>query len=935
MSDGPFKFAWCGGTIQEQQTIVTNGTTHGGEVKQFNIVGDIGGPAGSQQIRYLASNEGLEIGALYTVEGPGITPGTFFLYDNTPLAAEDSINLNQPTGTYKSATFTVTQSVVIGQAVATMSQGSNVLLLGDIDLAPGVYAVSGTGIGQTTVPPPPDTGGTPTGGVSVLIVASAWMEYLGGGVGHMYIMAAQAHTTTGTDSFGQPTSRTTFSVGTQQVVAVATGDFPIEIAGMPTADAYRVSSIPGTVLGGLQPGSRYNISGNGIAPGSTFVAPDPGATEIMLDLPTTASNFGALITITGPRTPDTDFDPAIHNRFDEDVIGLEITHEEGNFASLTIDLKNPGTGLLATGRNLWCWLSWDQAWTPDGTAEPNLIPLFNGRLVGVPRLAASEIVQLTFLARPDDFNYQKQQLVDQLSEFPFYDPIWITQNATPDTVLETYSALWHIDRVSLALTTSDIVEGEDGTIEIDESQAFYENFSLSYGAPPLTSVTISATVGWTQQAEGLLDVTQNIVSAFHDAGSPYPMAFPRFGLHGGGGGLIACLCGDGLRTDWPKPGTNIGGGWSLTTRNDDSGVPLCYCNDASRTTQGGWIQPQYYSVNFSGQQPPPSQEGNTTDQSNVNVFTQPVGQWEARFPVNVYKIKMTLDYRANRRRTETLTAVLTADVQRELSDSSDQDTEDMSFTSEYVDTGVDIGGGVPIGTPAMRSYFQTDRGRMSYEYLLLAARAKLRARARSVDVTFAVKWTDALGLGIGLRNSVTLFDRRLPGGVCTGKVKSYKLSVADGTMFGEFTLGCTIGNGNPTVPVEGTDTYVEPDYAVQGYQTVSGGQVVLLDGELAYQPLDEFIVVDDGLDITNITAAKAVNECVVVNGLMTQLHSLKIFQGTVGPTFGDPVNTMRTLTTTVTLDMKPVAGSEFHASFYPALSQLALPMTIDLAAEAA
>ena len=226
---------------------------------------------------------------------------------------------------------------------------------------------------------------------------------------------------------------------------------------------------------------------------------------------------------------------------------------------------------------------------------------------------------------------------------------------------------------------------------------------------------------------------------------------------------------------------------------------------------------------------------------------------------------------------------------------------------------------------------QTDRGRASYEYLLLAARAKLRARARSVDVTFAVKWTDAIGLGIGLRNSVTLYDRRLPGGVCTGKVKSCKLSVADGKMWGEYTLGCTIGNGNPTIPVAGTDTYAESDYVI-GYQAVAGGQVVLLDGELAYQPLDEFIVVDDGLDITHITADKAVNECVVVNGLMTQLNSLKIFQGTVGPTFGDPVNTMRTLTTTVTLDVKPVSGSEFHASFYPALSQLALPMTIDLAA---
>src|SRR5205823_6610421 len=101
--------------------------------------------------------------------------------------------------------------------------------------------------------------------------------------------------------------------------------------------------------------------------------------------PVRASAQNALVTISGPRTPDAPFDPSIHNRFDEEVLSIEITQDEGGFATLNIDLKNNGVGYLATGRNLWCWLSLDRNWESGGT--PDLQPIFNGRLVGVPELA--------------------------------------------------------------------------------------------------------------------------------------------------------------------------------------------------------------------------------------------------------------------------------------------------------------------------------------------------------------------------------------------------------------------------------------------------------------------------------------------------------------------------------------------------------------------
>jgi hypothetical protein len=153
-------------------------------------------------------------------------------------------------------------------------------------------------------------------------------------------------------------------------------------------------------------------------------------------------------------------------------------------------------------------------------------------------------------------------------------------------------------------------------------------------------------------------------------------------------------------------------------------------------------------------------------------------------------------------------------------------------------------------------------------------------------------------------------------------------------MLGEFTLGCTIGTDEAISPQAGVPSYVNAGYVFSGYQTMPGQQVALAGSEIAYETFDSFAVVDDGLDLTNLTADKAINLCVVHNGLSTQLPEMAKFQNTVAPTGGDPLNTMRTLTTTVTLDLKPVAGSEFHTRFYPAVTPLLLPKTIDLSAVA-
>jgi hypothetical protein len=922
---GPFYFAWAGGPVQEQVTLITNGNTHGGQPAIGTTVGD----TKLLQVVNLASTSNLEEGAFYRIEGATIHSDTYFVYDSGILSgAPGSLNLTSPASTANSVQLKITSAAIVGDAVGTFSAGSNVVAFGGgIDLPAGVYGIRGTGIAAVFLTET-HTGQTTGSTTQLVTTGSAFFEYDGAsGSAHMQYMVANP---TIDQPIGTDVTTTSYTVAKQPAFATASGQFPVVITGIPDGNWYSITSMPDGVLSSLTTGLVYNITGNGLQTGTTFIAPS-GGNEITIDQPATSAQLNAILTITGPRTPDTAFDPAVHDRFDADILDIDISHEEGSFATLSVRMRltNPNIGLLALGRQLWCWLSWDQAWTPGGSATPDLVPLFNGRLVGVPKLQANEIVQLEFLARPDDFGAQKLALSQALSVLPYYDPVWLAANVNIDTVLETYSALWHIDRTTLGVTISDLLQGEDGTVIVEEQTSLYENFTLSYGQPPLVAVTVTGTVTWQQQSGGYLDVTQKIVDAFAAQNSPWHDSFPKpEGDTGpGGGGLISFLSGDAMQQNWPQPGTAIGGGWSLSTLNDGSGYPLCYIWNAVWPI--GWLKSKTYNVTVSAQMPTTQTNADGT-QNDATMLTAQYSTYIYGFPLSIYKVRMVLRWEADRKRTETITAVMTADVQRLLSDSAENDRESVELTSEYVGQGVDPGGEVPIGTLAYRSYFQTDRGTASFEYLLLAARAKLRARARAVDITFAMPWNASLG--VGLRHSVTLFDRRLPGGAATGKVKSYKLSVTEGRMLGEFTIGCSIGNGVASTAVSGVNAYVDDGYVDLGYQVVVGGQRMLLTDELAYQSLEEFAVDDDGLDLTRaLTIRGAVNFCTVINGLLDQLQGLGPYQQTVGSSGpGDPSSVIRQLSTQVTLDMKPVQGAEFHTSFFPAVSALALPRTIDL-----
>src|ERR1700747_3629527 len=194
---------------------------------------------------------------------------------------------------------------------------------------------------------------------------------------------------------------------------------------------------------------------------------------------------------------DTGFGSAFE-RVDEEIFALEIKHEEGQVPTLDIAIRNPRVGLLSPGRKVWAWLAYQP---PSGSG---VIPLFFGVLVGVPTNLFAELVTLQFIARAPDYIRRKQAAAELLKVRPYWDPVFIDEarRDDPDAILEGWSALYHVDRVSLAVTASDILVGEDGVVTFSGDDAFYDSVSLSLGQPPLTNIQVQGCVNWTQRTFG-------------------------------------------------------------------------------------------------------------------------------------------------------------------------------------------------------------------------------------------------------------------------------------------------------------------------------------------------------------------------------------------------------------------------------------------------
>ncbi|MBR0687354.1 hypothetical protein JQ594_15590 [Bradyrhizobium manausense] len=238
----------------------------------------------------------------------------------------------------------------------------------------------------------------------------------------------------------------------------------------------------------------------------------------------------------------TAFDPGLHNRMDEYIFSLQRVLAEGDKPTLELVIRNPHIGLLNSARKQWAWLARDV----NGT----ITPIFYGRLVAAPKDIFKELMTINLVAWPVDFFNQRQKLAEQIKVSGPYDPVFldVTKRDDPDALLEAVSGLYHVDPASHVVTISDILNGEDGNIDITADQHLYDEMNADLDQNfALTAILMDATVTWNQTGQGYIDMGRQ---------------------------SIASYAGDAIISEWPKPLQALGGGYTVAFANahDAAGV---------------------------------------------------------------------------------------------------------------------------------------------------------------------------------------------------------------------------------------------------------------------------------------------------------------------------------------------------------------------------
>jgi len=526
---------------------------------------------------------------------------------------------------------------------------------------------------------------------------------------------------------------------------------------------------------------------------------------------------------------------------DEGIASLKVEQAENDFAKLSIYVKHPKIGLLNILRKQWAWLAYRK-----GDTAGTIVPLMHGQLITIPSDFVGEGVIFEFLGKPLDFLSQKVGVALTLMTAPNYEPIFIdpakrltvnddyTYTGDPDTVLQGWSRVWDIDRITGQVRTTDILTGEDGT-EVFASNEIKPEIKPQIKDPPATGLTIIGTVPWTQQQSGSLKVGDWFINAYNALS---------------------------IKNDWPKVGSSLAGSWKIgdgTYAIDVNGLEgavvqqfgFNYENKDKKHVNGDVMSIQFMNCAF------PTQSGQFIKISESIQNGHKPGGWEdfqndiligdevsqnipLHYNANVMLVALaqvncglTLGYDAGIKRTETITIKMTANVQPLINQPDPSAVTETIGPLNGTDVGIPIDGVTPLNSPTGNNFFPTDRGKSARDYLISIGLAHFKQRARAIELTADIPFERAIELSC--RKNATLYYSKLPGGVATGKIIRYGFS-ADGnatTMSGFVTIGCCIGYGGSVSADAGEDDYIDDDYIDDYYERT--GEVVSL-GEVGYTP---------------------------------------------------------------------------------------------------
>lgn len=369
-----------------------------------------------------------------------------------------------------------------------------------------------------------------------------------------------------------------------------------------------------------------------------------------------------------------------HHRMDEYVFSARRILSEGEKPKLELEIENPHVGLLSALRKQWCWFAWDNG--------SEIVPLFFGRVLGVPNDVQAETITVTFISWPSNYVKQLQRVAETMKVPPFYDPVFtdVSKRDDPMSIFESHSKLVCVDPVTLIVSTSDILDAEDGNVDFTTDDHFYDSVQITPGSVPKTSVYVDATVSWTQTARGYVDMGNKVFTTYTGDGIlsewPNPMSVIADGLTVFTSSAFDVLGTTNIVT------TTVSSSWQNKEKHHEDGDTLSFTSSfTAPQIHGDYISRVLTYNNQTGFLDPFAVDGDG-DPSPTNIPAS-VSSTTAYVPKWVVSTSLVLEYRAARPHTERVVFRLNADVQSTtLNPQVSEDSESITISGSDV--------GVPI-----------------------------------------------------------------------------------------------------------------------------------------------------------------------------------------------------------------------------------------------
>jgi hypothetical protein len=256
-------------------------------------------------------------------------------------------------------------------------------------------------------------------------------------------------------------------------------------------------------------------------------------------------------------------------------------------------------------------------------------------------------------------------------------------------------------------------------------------------------------------------------------------------------------------------------------------------------------------------------------------------------------------------------------------------------------------GGQP-GNIQQSAFYSADRGARAIEFMLSKCAARMRQRARAVEIGCEIPF--AVGLNLSLRKSATITHKYLPGGVASGKIISYTISAdGEGARTANIRIACAVGRGGSVTASAGTDDW--SDAIAHEAQTQTGAAISL--GSITYEPPPPDATYN-GLH-PPLTADQVVMSAMWLGSLTNQARVISRAYGVQGNQvsgvgYGASVSKRAAASQAAKaqadaeiqkpensvyfqLQLRPISGNQVSTPYYVNVSNLVIPQQINLEAE--